>query len=251
MKGAIQFIDIEEADAIAKRIPALESIEVDQGAFGGRPPRPAESFHTLGYSIRLVATPYADNDTVAELMRHLYLIRQNISAAIPGAGLMEAPDLEEATLVPDPSGRADLCERRAAQLVRQLQRLHLSRAVPRQRVRLGRGRHVQAGWAGAARREPQVPARRLEAALDAVRDARTAEELDAAEREADAIFRSVFGMGSKGELSPERRRELRHGADRTARPHRGAAGGAGAGLNFARFLRERFCGGREPREDLS
>jgi TRAP-type uncharacterized transport system substrate-binding protein len=37
-KGAINFIEIEEADAIAKRIPALEKLEVEQGAFGGRPP---------------------------------------------------------------------------------------------------------------------------------------------------------------------------------------------------------------------
>ena len=41
IKGMLQFIEIEEADAIVKRIPALESIEVEQGAFGGRPPRPA------------------------------------------------------------------------------------------------------------------------------------------------------------------------------------------------------------------
>ena len=50
----------------------------------------------------------------------------------------------------------------------------------------------------------QVPARRIEAVLDAVRDAKTAEELDAAERETDEIFRSVFGMGVEGQLSGDR-----------------------------------------------
>ena len=95
--GAIQFIDIEEADAIVKRVPALELVEVDQGAFGGRPPRPAESFTTLGFSIRLVTNTKGGH-------RH----RRRIDAASlsdpakhggrgPGAGLMEAPDLEEAT----------------------------------------------------------------------------------------------------------------------------------------------------------
>ena len=68
-KGAIEFIDIEEADAIAKRIPALESVEVEQGAFGGRPPRPAESFNTLGFSIRLVATQKTTSDDMAELVQ--------------------------------------------------------------------------------------------------------------------------------------------------------------------------------------
>ena len=97
IKGAIQFIEIEEADAIVKRIPALESIEIEQGAFGGRPPRPAESFNTLGYSIRLVTNTRTDTDSIAELARQLFLIRQNLSAAIPGAGLMETPDVEEAS----------------------------------------------------------------------------------------------------------------------------------------------------------
>ena len=96
-KGAIEFIDIEEADAIAKRIPALESVEVEQGAFGGRPPRPAESFNTLGFSIRLVATQKTSSDDMAEFVKQLYLVRQNVNAAIPGAGLMETPDLDEAT----------------------------------------------------------------------------------------------------------------------------------------------------------
>ena len=153
IKGAIQFIEIEEADAIVKRIPALELIEIEQGAFGGRPPRPAESFNTLGYSIRLVTNTRTDTDSIAELARQLFLIRQNLSAAIPGAGLMETPDVEEASAVPGASGRARLCQRRAAHLVRQVQRLHLSRPVPRQRARLGRGRHVRLD---AQRQQPQA-----------------------------------------------------------------------------------------------
>ena len=173
IKGAIQFIDIEEADAIAKRIPALELVEVEQGAFGGRPPRPAESFNTLGYSIRLVTNTRTDTDSIAELVRQLYLIRQNLNAAVPGRRLMEAPDVEEATAVPDPSGRARLCERRAADLVRQVQRLYLSRHVPRQRARIGRGRHVRRMRAASAD-GPQVPRERVEAVFDAVRDAKHA-----------------------------------------------------------------------------
>src|SRR5206468_1534110 len=84
-----------EADAIAKRIPALEKVEIEQGAFGGRPPRPAESFETLAFSVRLVTAPKSDPDKIAELVKQLYQIRQNISAAVPGAGLMETPDLVE------------------------------------------------------------------------------------------------------------------------------------------------------------
>jgi TRAP-type uncharacterized transport system substrate-binding protein len=203
VKGPIQFIDIEEADAIAKRIPALDSTEIDQGAFGGRPPRPAEAFHTLGFSVRMVATPLADNDTIAELMRYLYLIRQNISAAIPGAGLMAAPDVEEETsFLIHPGVRAYVNGEQRTWFDKYSDFLYLG-------LFLGSGLgSVAAGMLGwmrsGGRKDPELPVRRVEAVFDAVRDATTAQELDAAERESDEIFRLVFGLGAAGQLAGDR-----------------------------------------------
>ena len=48
-----------------------------------------------------------------------------------------------------------------------------------------------------------MPRQRIEAVLDAIRDAETCEQLNAAERETDAIFRAVFGLGDEGKLSAE------------------------------------------------
>ena len=93
----MQFIEIEEADAIVKRIPALESVEIEQGAFGGRPPRPAGELQHARLFDPAGGEHRDRHRQIAELMRQLYLIRQNLSAAIPGAGLMETPDVEEAT----------------------------------------------------------------------------------------------------------------------------------------------------------
>jgi TRAP-type uncharacterized transport system substrate-binding protein len=198
VKGAINFIDIEEADAIAKRIPALESIEVEQGAFGGRPPRPAESFNTLGYSIRLVGTPKVQSDDMAELVRQLYLIRQNLNAAIPGAGLMEAPDLEEATsYLIHPGVRAYVNGEQRNLFDRYSDYIYLLMFVGS-----GLGSVVAGafGVMGGRRNEPAVPVAHVEAMFDAVRDATSREELDATEREADAMFRSVFAKGAVGKL---------------------------------------------------
>jgi len=198
--GALQFIDIEEADAIVKRVPALESVEVDQGAFGGRPPRPAESFTTLGFSVRLVTNTRVDTDTVAELMRQLYLIRQNIAAAVPGAGLMEAPDLEEATpFLIHPGVRMYVNGEQRTWFDRYNDYIYLA-------LFLGTGLgSVAAGMFGLAvgKREdvPGIQRQKVQAALDTVRDATSAAELDELEREADAIFRSVFAHGAKDELS--------------------------------------------------
>jgi TRAP-type uncharacterized transport system substrate-binding protein len=200
VKGAIQFIDIEEADAIAKRIPALESVEVDQGAFGGRPPRPAESFNTLGYSIRLVATQKTDSDTITELMRQLYLIRQNLSATIPGAGLMEAPDVDEATsFLIHPGVRVYVNGEQRSFLDRYSDWIYLG-------MFLGSGLgSVTAGlfglMGGRRTRDPMVPVRDLQPVLDAVRDAPNLEELDKLERAADEIFRAAYAHGIKDELS--------------------------------------------------
>ena len=198
VKGAINFIDIEEADAIAKRIPALESVEVEQGAFGGRPPRPVESFNTLGYSIRLVATPKVQSDDMAELVRQLYLIRQNLNAAVPGAGLMEAPDLDEATpFLIHPGVRAYVNGEQRNFFERYSDYIYLAMFIGS-----GLGSVVVGafGVMGGRRDEPAVPVARVEAMLDAVRDAKSRDELDATEREADAVFRSVFSDSAAGKL---------------------------------------------------
>lgn len=199
VKGAIQFIDIEEADAIAKRVPALESVEVEQGSFGGRPPRPAESFNTLGFSVRLVATPKADNDQIAELVRQLYLIRQNLNATITGAGLLEAPDLDEATaFLIHPGVRAYVNGEQRNFFDRYSDYIYLFMFVG---SGLGSVAAGMFGWMGRRTDDaPKVPFERMEALLDAVREARSGGELDAAEREADEVFRAVFREGAAGKL---------------------------------------------------
>ena len=104
-KGAINFIEIEEADAISKRIPALEKLEVEQGAFGGRPPRPAESFsRRLPSRVRLVATPQKrrrqDRRACEAALSHPAEHQRSGDRA---PGLMETPDLDEPTPFSDPS----------------------------------------------------------------------------------------------------------------------------------------------------
>lgn len=198
-KGAIEFIDIEEADAIAKRIPALESIEVEQGAFGGRPPRPAESFNTLGFSIRLVATQKTSSDDMAEFVKQLYLIRQNVNATVPGAGLMETPDLDEATsFLIHPGVRAYVNGDQKSLFERYSDYIYLF-------MFLGSGLgSVVAGMFGlmSGKREdrPVVQLQKVQSVLDAVRDAPNVEELARLEREADEVFRSVLEHGVKDEL---------------------------------------------------
>jgi TRAP-type uncharacterized transport system substrate-binding protein len=200
VKGAIQFIDIAEADAIVKRVPALESIEIDQGAFGGRPPRPADSFNTLGYSIRLVATPKVNADTIAELVRQLYLLRQNLAAAIPGAGLMEAPDVDEATaFLIHPGVRAYVNGEQKSWFDRYNDWIYLGMFVAS-----GVGSMIAAAFgllSGRRDLDPAAPLRKMQPLLEAAREAPDAATLDRLEHDADQIFTTVYDRGIKDELS--------------------------------------------------
>jgi TRAP-type uncharacterized transport system substrate-binding protein len=199
-KGAIDFIDIEEANAIAKRIPALEAVEVEQGAFGGRPPRPAESFNTLAFSIRLVATQKVASDDMAEFVKQLYLIRQNISAAIPGAGLMEAPDVDEATsYLIHPGVRAYVNGDQKTLFDRYSDWIYFGAFIM---SGLGSVAVGLIGWLGGRRDgNPQAPLLKLQALLITARDAPDMAMLDQLEREADEAFQAAYAHGIKDELT--------------------------------------------------
>jgi TRAP-type uncharacterized transport system substrate-binding protein len=199
-KGSITFIEIEEADAIAKRIPALEKLEVEQGAFGGRPPRPAESFETLAFSVRLVATPKSDADKIAELVKQLYLVRQNINAAVPGAGLMETPDLDDPTpFLIHPGTRAYANGDQKNVFDRYSDWIYLGAFIAS-----GLGSVVAAvfGYFGGSRKdESQAQLRKLQDLLSAARAAPDATTLDRVEHDAEAAFDAVYAHGIKDELS--------------------------------------------------
>jgi len=201
MDGAIQFVEIEEAEAIARRIPALEQIEVERGAFGGRPPRPAKTLNTIGFSIRMVTSTSAETDTIAELTRQLILIRQNLANAVPGTGLMEPPDIEEVTpFLVHPGVRAYLNGEHRTWFEKYNDYIYLGLFFA---GGLGSIAAALFGWMRGGSGGLNVARQRIEAVLDAIRDAKTCEQLDAAEREADAIFRGVFGLGTEGKLSAE------------------------------------------------
>jgi len=143
-----------------------------------------------------------DTDTIAELTRQLFLIRQNLGGAVPGAGLMETPDIEEASpFLVHPGVRAYLNGEHRTWFEKYNDYIYLGLFFAGGLGSIAAGLF---GWMrGRGNRGPNVPWQRIEAVLDAIRDAETCEQLDAAEHETDAIFRSVFGLGAEGKLSAE------------------------------------------------
>ncbi|MGA8323343.1 MAG: TAXI family TRAP transporter solute-binding subunit, partial [Xanthobacteraceae bacterium] len=69
---APNFIEIDQADGIAKRDPAFASDTIDAGTFGGSPPSPSDDLKTLSFAEYLVARRSVSSSTIATLSKVIY-----------------------------------------------------------------------------------------------------------------------------------------------------------------------------------
>jgi TRAP-type uncharacterized transport system substrate-binding protein len=103
------FIEIDQADAIAKRDPAFDSTNIQAGMFSGNPPAPADNLKTLSFPEYLVARKMSRHDGIATLARLIYSSRQSLAAAMPGEVKIEAPSTDkDAAVIVDPGALAYL-----------------------------------------------------------------------------------------------------------------------------------------------
>jgi len=95
------FIEIDQAEGIAKRDPAFDSIDIDAGSFGGNPPTPDDSLKSLSFPEYLVAREAFNHAAVTTLARAIYSSRLALAAALPGEIKIQAPstDKDAATLL--------------------------------------------------------------------------------------------------------------------------------------------------------
>lgn len=94
------FIPIREAEALAQRVPAIETGEIVRGAFGGDPPKPAESLTTISVTHRLVADQRLDEQTVAEVTRRILSQRVALASEAPQLQGLEAPSTARDAALP-------------------------------------------------------------------------------------------------------------------------------------------------------
>src|SRR6516164_2209044 len=107
--AAPNFIEIDQADGIAKRNPAFDSIDIDAGTFGGTPPTPDDSLKTLSFAQYLVARKSVSDSVIATLAKTIYSSRQALAAAVPGEIKIEAPSTDkDADVVVHPGALAYL-----------------------------------------------------------------------------------------------------------------------------------------------
>ena len=108
---APSFIEIDQADGIAKRNPAFASIDIDAGTFGGNPPTPDDSLKSLSFAEYLVARKSYSDSVIAALSKVIYSSRQALAAAMPGDVKIAAPSTDkDAEVVVHPGALAYLSD---------------------------------------------------------------------------------------------------------------------------------------------
>jgi NMT1-like family len=92
---APNFIEIDQADGIAKRNPAFGSVDIDAGTFGGTPPSPNDSLKSLSFAEYLVARRSLSSSIVGTLAKVIYTSRQSIASALPRDMKIAAPSTDK------------------------------------------------------------------------------------------------------------------------------------------------------------
>lgn len=200
--GGLSFIGVNEAEALAQRMPAYESIRIVRGTFGGTPPRPAENLTTVGVTFRLVAKASVDQADITELTRHIFENRTELAAMVPLAAGIAAPDTAKTARHPvHPGAAAFLDDEELTFMDEYGDWIYVGAMV------IGIFGSAFAALSSRFRRQSHEQARRLDQLLGLMRTARgcsDAAELDRLEQDADDIFAATLQIAAHEEIDPNR-----------------------------------------------
>jgi TRAP-type uncharacterized transport system substrate-binding protein len=105
------FIGIDQADGIAKRDPAFDSVEIAAGSFGGNPPTPDDTLTSLSMPEYLVARDTFKHAAITRLARLIYSSRVALAAELPGEVKIQAPSTDKDAAAPlHPGARSYLSD---------------------------------------------------------------------------------------------------------------------------------------------
>jgi TRAP transporter TAXI family solute receptor len=186
------FIPIDEAKAVSKRFPALEPMEIVQGAFGGDPPRPAAALESLSVSVLLMARNTLRDDVAAEVTRLFFSHRGAIALAAPLANSIEAPSTDRGGAIPVHQGAVDYLDGTERGFFEKYSDVFYIGAMLLSLVGSGAAALASRFNPDPHHRAEQMTERLLET-LKAAREANTAAELDALEREIDDALGRILG----------------------------------------------------------
>ena len=92
--GKVEFVAVEDDDAIIERFPKLQAVTIPGGLFAGRPKLPADDVKTVGASYRLMARASLSRVVAADLTQQLFEKRTAAAQQTDAAEYVLAPAYE-------------------------------------------------------------------------------------------------------------------------------------------------------------
>jgi TRAP transporter TAXI family solute receptor len=105
-RGEPKFLPIDVSDAIAQRHPLYESDEIPGSIFSASPARPDDKVDTISVNHLIVVRKALSETTVGALARQLFAIRQVLARQVPGAAHIKKPDTDKDAELPVHQGAA-------------------------------------------------------------------------------------------------------------------------------------------------
>jgi TRAP-type uncharacterized transport system substrate-binding protein len=107
-KATPKLMALDEADAISKRFPGFESIDVPEGAFRGRPETPDDTVTSVAVTYRVVVPQTMLNVEAGLIGKSIMDAKSKLMASLPLVSQIEAPDSDSSSpILPVHSGVAN------------------------------------------------------------------------------------------------------------------------------------------------
>ena len=192
---APKLLPVSEAKAMSQLSPAYEVLTLSKGAYGGAGTRPADEMETLGVSTRRVARNTKRDGLVGEITRIVFAERPTIAQTVPLGNWIEAPSTDKGLPLSAHSGTAAYLDGEQETFMEKYSDY----------IYIGAMVLSVFGSGGAAlfsrlnaHQHARIDAllQRLLEILRATREAKSTEDLDELEQEADTILIEALSDGS-------------------------------------------------------
>jgi TRAP-type uncharacterized transport system substrate-binding protein len=94
-RRAPKILAIDEADAIVKRFPGFESLDIPAGAFRGRPETPDDTVTSLAVTYRVVVPQTMLNVVAGLIGKSILDTKEKLMTSLPLVAQIEAPDPDD------------------------------------------------------------------------------------------------------------------------------------------------------------
>jgi TRAP transporter TAXI family solute receptor len=201
-RGEPKFLPIDVSEAIAQKHPLYESEEIPGSSFNSKPAWPDDKVETISVNHLIVARNSLSETTIAALARQLFASRQLLARQLPGAAHLRKPDTDKDAELP--------VHRGAAAYIDGTERTFLERYSDYFwfAILVLSGLGSAGAWLNHflkrdERAETTVHRDKVLQLISRMREAETAEDLQALQREVDGVLRETLDAFEDGAIEEE------------------------------------------------